>query len=193
MDTISQKNERMMLFLLLMFIVIYKFFTFRMFDIGGDAINYWFAAKHIYYNIPYTELDHQTARFGLILPIWFSQLIFGIHPAVSLIIPNLFFIIHMILLYKIGVKIKNPIVGFITVILYMLCPYIIRFGTQVVPEAVGGPLITASFYLLLKYKDDNKKEFLYLTLSAFLLFWAYCAHELDIFFMPGFLLVILLF
>ena len=193
MDTISQKNERMMLFLLLMFIVIYKFFTFRMFDIGGDAINYWFAAKHIYYNIPYIELDHQTARFGLILPIWFSQLIFGIHPAVSLIIPNLFFIIHMILLYKIGAKIKSPTVGFISVLLYMLCPYIIRFGTQVVPEAVGGPLVTASFYLLLKYKGDNTKEFLSLTLSAFLLFWAYCAHELDIFLMPGFLLVILLF
>ncbi|HOJ29443.1 MAG TPA: glycosyltransferase family 39 protein [Spirochaetota bacterium] len=193
MDTIAQKNERMMLLLLLVFIVIYKFFTFRMFDIGGDAINYWFAAKHIYYNVPYIELDHQTARFGLILPVWFSQLIFGAHPAVSLIIPNLFFIIHMILLYKIGVKIKSPATGFITVLLYMLCPYIIRFGTQVVPEAVGGPLVTASFYLLLQYKDDNKKELLYLTLSAFLLFWAYCAHELDIFLMPGYILVILLF
>ncbi|MEW6527707.1 MAG: glycosyltransferase family 39 protein [Spirochaetota bacterium] len=193
MDTIAQKNERMMVLLLVVFIVIYKFFTFRMFDIGGDAINYWFAAKHIYYNIPYIELDHQTARFGLILPIWFSQLIFGAHPAVSLIIPNLFFIIHIILIYKIGKYIKSPFVGLVTAILYMVCPYIIRFGTQVVPEAVGGPLVTASFYLLLKYKDDNKKELLYLTLSAFLLFWAYCAHELDIFLMPGYLLVILLF
>ncbi len=193
METISQKNERMMLLLLLLFIVIYKFFTFRMFDIGGDAINYWFAAKHIYFNIPYIELDHQTARFGLIIPVWISQLFFGVHPAVSLIIPNLFFMIHIILIYKIGLYIKNQNVGFLAAVLYMLCPYIIRFGTQVVPEAVGGPLVTASFYLLLKYKDDNKKELFYLTLSAFLLFWAYCAHELDIFFMPGFLLVILLF
>ncbi len=193
MDTISQKQERMMILLLLVFIVIYKFFTFRMFDIGGDAINYWFAAKHLYFNIPYIELDHQTARFGLIIPIWISQFFFGVHPAVSLIIPNLFFIIHIILIYKIGTYIKNQNVGFLAAVFYMLCPYIIRFGTQVVPEAVGGPLVTASFYLLLKYKDDDKKELLYLVLSAFLLFWAYCAHELDIFFMPGFLLVILLF
>ncbi|MCX8125280.1 MAG: glycosyltransferase family 39 protein [Spirochaetes bacterium] len=193
MDTIAQKNERMMVLLIVVFVVIYKFFTFRMFDIGGDAINYWFAAKHLYYNIPYIELDHQTARFGLIIPIWISQLLFGVHPAVSLIIPNLFFVIHVILIYKIGKYVKNSTVGLFAAILYMLCPYIIRFGTQVVPEAVGGPLVTASFYLLLKYKDDNNKEFLYLTMSAFLLFWAYCAHELDIFFMPGFLLVIWLF
>jgi hypothetical protein len=196
----STKNnintETMMLLLLFFFILFYKFITLRMFDIGGDAINYWFAAKHLLYNIPYGELDHQTARFGFIIPIWISQLIFGTHPAVSLILPNLFLILHIFLIYTIGTHVHSRMVGFISALLFMFCPEIIRFGSQVLTESLGAPLVTASFYFLLKYHDnaDNKKkEMLYLSFSAFCLFWAYCAHETNIFFMPCFIMVMLLF
>ncbi|MGQ9843961.1 MAG: ArnT family glycosyltransferase, partial [Spirochaetota bacterium] len=193
MDKRTWDKENTLLVLLIVFLFFYKFFSFRMFDIGGDAINYWFASKHILYNVSYGELDHQISRFGLILPMWISQVLFGSHPAVTLIFPNLFFILHILLIYKIGVRIKNPETGFIASLLFMLCPLIIRYGSQVVPEAIGGPLVTASFYFLLKYNDTQKNQYLYLTLSAFMLFWAYCAHELNIFFMPGFLISILLF
>lgn len=188
---ISEENR--ILLVLMVFCLFYKFFTFRMFDIGGDAINYWFAAKHIFYNLPYIELDHQTARFGLIIPVWFTQFVFGTHPAVSLILPNLFFIIHVILIYRIGVIVKSPIAGFIAAALFMLCPHIIRFGGQVVTEAFAGPLLTACFYFLLRYNDADRREMIYITLSALMLFWAYEVNETNIFFMPGFLLVILLF
>jgi hypothetical protein len=192
-NNLENRNEKILFLLLFIFLIAYKFFTFRMFDIGGDAINYWFASKHIAYGVPYIELDHQTSRFGLILPLAVIQMIFSSHPAVSLIIPNLFFVIHIFLIYKIGSMIKNPTIGFFSALLFMLCPHIIRFGTQTVPEAVGGPLATAAFYYLLRYHQDDKKEIFYLAISAFMLFWAYCAHELDIFFMPAFLMVIFLF
>jgi hypothetical protein len=116
--------KKILFLLLFIFLIAYKFFTFRMFDIGGDAINYWFASKHIAYGVPYIELDHQTSRFGLILPLAVIQMIFSSHPAVSLIIPNLFFVIHIFLIYKIGSMIKNPTIGyFFSFVVYAMPPY----------------------------------------------------------------------
>ena len=52
-------QSKKILWIIIGFFVFYKLITFRMFDIGGDAANYWFAAKLIYYGFPYGEITHQ--------------------------------------------------------------------------------------------------------------------------------------
>lgn len=160
-----------------------------MFDIGGDAINYWFAAKHLYYGLTYSELTHQTSRFGIVLPMYISQLVFGVHPAVTAILPNILLCIQMVLIYKIAVRLHSVQAGFISAMLFLLCPYVIRWSGQILPPAFEGPALTMSFYFLLNYGENRKRPIMNLLLSALMLFWAYTVKETDIYFMPAFILV----
>ena len=182
-----KNHENKILWLLAGFFVLYKLITFRMFDIGGDAINYWFAAKHLYYGIAYGELTHQTSRFGIIFPVYLSQLIAGVHPVVTALLPNILMFLQMVLIYKIGVRIHSVRAGFISAMLFLLCPYVIRWSGQILPPAFEGPALTLSFYFLLNYGENEKRSMMYLVLSAIMLFWAYTVKETDIYFMPAFL------
>ncbi len=127
------------------FFVFYKVITLRMFDTGGDAINYWFAAKQLYYSLPYGELTHQTTRFGIVLPVYLSQLLFGIHPLVTAFLPNFLLLLQVIFIYKIGVKAHGVNAGFFSAILFMLFPSVIRWSGQILPPAFEGPAVTMGF------------------------------------------------
>lgn len=187
--TDSGIHERRVLWLIAGFFILYKIISFRMFDIGGDAINYWFAAKHLYYGLTYSELTHQTSRFGIVLPMYISQLIFGVHPAVTAILPNILLCIQMVLIYKIAVRLHSVQAGFISALLFLVCPYVIRWSGQILPPAFEGPALTMSFYFLLNYGENRKRPIMNLLLSALMLFWAYTVKETDIYFMPAFIIV----
>lgn len=187
--TDSKIHERHVLWLIAGFFILYKLITFRMFDIGGDAINYWFAAKHIYYGLVYAELTHQTSRFGIIFPVALSQFLLGVHPVVTAVLPNILLFLQMIFIYKIGVRLHSIHAGFISAMLFILCPYVIRWSGQILPPAFEGPALTMSFYFLLNYGENAKRSLMHLVFSALMLFWAYTVKETDIYFMPAFIAV----
>jgi hypothetical protein len=122
------KSENRILLVLLFLAVSIRFITYRMFIAGGDSINYWFAAKTLYYGLPYIELDHQTTRFGVILPVYLFAKIFGLHPFNSTFLPVIMSIIQTGLIYKIGIKIHSRAAGFTAAVLFMLFPRVLASG-----------------------------------------------------------------
>ncbi len=130
-------------------------------EFGNDEVYYWLYAK-------YPDISHfdHPPFVGFFIQLFTFDLFFDSELAIRLaaIIPGS---INMYLLFLIGCKIKNELVGFLSVILYNLNIYaLIIAGTFILPDA---PLLffwLLSFYFLIEAlplepsKDTRKKLFI---------------------------------
>jgi len=182
--------DRNLLFILIILTIFTRIVAIQIIETGGDAINYWFHAKKFLLGLPYGNLSHQTTRFGMIIPIYLVQKLFSAHPLVYYTAPLLFSIFQTTLLYKIGIMIHSRRAAFLSCLLIIIFPTLIRTGTQILPGTFSPTYILLSIYLFLKYSRTENKKYLYLILSALSLFIAYETKITNLFFMPGIALAI---
>ncbi|HPJ35126.1 MAG TPA: glycosyltransferase family 39 protein [Spirochaetota bacterium] len=186
-------NENIVLFLLIFFGLFFRFLTMTNIETGGDAASVWFAAKRIYYGLPY-DISHHSARFGMIIPVYLSQVLFGTHPIVYYTTPLLFFVLQIIFIYKIAVRAYGVNLGYLSGILFVFSPKMFSHAIQVKPDGYCAAYILISFYLLFKFMDAQSKSasYKYIFLSAVFMFCAYMSKETSLFFLPGLAICILL-
>ncbi len=189
---IGMDSETKILMVLLFLTIAVRYLTFRMFTTGGDSINYWFAAKTLYYGIPYVNLDHQTTRFGVIIPLLLSMKMFGTSPLVSALVPVLMTIFQIVLLYKIGVNIHSIKTGFFASLLFMFFPRVLASGGQILPSTFSITYLLMSFYIILKLEGFKKYKIPAISFSAIFFFLAYESKVTNLYFLPGYFLGILL-
>ncbi|HPS56743.1 MAG TPA: glycosyltransferase family 39 protein [Spirochaetota bacterium] len=179
--------------LILCFAVYVKIFLmFQLFETGGDAINYWVAAKQILSGINPSPWTHFNARFGIIIPLVFFQGIFGQHPLVASLLAMLFSFIQIFALYYLLKKMAGTSVACSATLLFIIFPDSIRAGTQILPAVFSGAYVILSILFFYKYLDNERKSLPFLLLSALMLFLSYISTVTNIFFMPGFVLLICL-
>ena len=104
--------ENRVLLLLVFFGLFFRFLTIANIETGGDAAGVWFTAKELLYGLPY-PLSHHSARFGMVIPVYLTQLVFGTHPVVYYIAPLVFFVLQMVFLYKIAVRAYGISLGYL--------------------------------------------------------------------------------
>lgn len=179
-------TDNRVLLVLLFFAIAIRFITYRMFLAGGDSINYWFAAKTLYYGLPYARLDHQTTRFGVIIPIFLFAKIFGLHPFNSTFLPVLMSIIQAGLIYKIGVKVHSRSVGFTAAVLFMLFPRVLASGGQILPSTISITYLLLSFALIITLDENDRWKYIKLVVSSLIFFCAYESKIINLYFLPGF-------
>lgn len=182
-------DENIVLLLLVFFGLFFRFLTMTNIETGGDAANIWFAAKNLYYNLPY-GISHHTARFGMIIPVYLSQLVFGTHPVVYYIIPLLFFVLQVVFLFKIAVRAYGINLAFVCSILLIFLPKMFSHAIQIKPDGFCAAYILICVYFLFKFNDTEDRPYLYLFIGALFMFMAYMTKETSLFFLPGLALCI---
>lgn len=181
--------EEKVLILLLLFTLFIRLLSALMIETGGDGVTLWFHVKQLYLGLPY-EVTHQSVRFGLILPVYLVMQIFGTHPAVYYIIPFAASLLLTALLYRIGIMVANRTVALFACILLNIFPWTVQAVLQLLPGFITATYIIASFYLLLRFREEGGESTWRLVLSGFLFFMAYGAKETSLFFLPGFFITL---
>lgn len=176
--------ENTVLFLLILFTLFFRLLTVANIETGGDAAGVWFYAKKLYYGLPYHTGSHHAARFGMIIPVYLIQSIFGTHPVVYYITPLLFFLLQVLFLYEVGLRAHSIKVAFLGSLLLIFFPQMFRHAVQIKPGGFCAVYILISVYFLFKYNDDDHPA-VYIILSSISFFLAYITKVTSLFFLPG--------
>lgn len=176
--------ENRILFLIIFFGLFFRFLTITNIETGGDAAGVWFAAKQIYYGLPY-GINHHSARFGMIFPVYLSQVIFGTHPVVYYFIPLFFFVLQVVFLYKIAVRAYGINLAFLSSLVLIFLPKMFSHAVQIKPDGFCAAYILICVYFLFKFNDSKNNSYIYLLTASLFMFFAYMTKETSLFFLPG--------
>ena len=125
--------DTIILFLLIIFTILVRLLTLQMIGTGSDEVWNWFSAKKLFYGFPYNSWNHHTARFGIIIPVFLVQKVFGTHPVVYYIPTLIMSILLTFFLYKIGTKVHSRRAAFFSCIFLILFPQMVNAGSQILP------------------------------------------------------------
>jgi len=186
----TSNNEKIILISVVVFSLIIRLATLEFINPSDNAY-YWFSAKILLYGQDYIQwmktfsMAHQTTRFGLIIPLFLIQKLFGTSLYVIYILPVVISVLCTVLIFRIGVLFKNSSVGFIAAILFTIFPPLIRNGSQLFPDILVSLYILSAYYVLFRYHRSDNKSILSIILAAVLSFFAYLTKEPAIFMVFG--------
>jgi 4-amino-4-deoxy-L-arabinose transferase-like glycosyltransferase len=148
-------DENTVLILLVFFGLFFRFLTITNIETGGDAAGVWFAAKQLFYRMDY-GINHHSARFGMIIPVYLSQLVFGTHPVVYYFMPLFFFVLQVVFLYKIAVRAYGINLAFLSSLILIFLPKMFSHAVQIKPDGFCAAYILICVYFLFKFNDSKK-------------------------------------
>lgn len=186
------KADFILLIAFVVFTLLVRLGTLMPIDTGVDVRDYWESAQALANGSKYPELTHRTVRFSVILPIAASLKIFGDTPNSYYILPVLNSVIQTLLFYAIGCSVRGPLTGFISAIFITIFPYMIRNGSQLLPESFSLTYITIAFFLFISYLKNPAYSYRKLSIIGLIIFISYEAKITNVFFLPGFALSLFL-
>ncbi len=176
---------------LLVFVVLVRVLTLQYPLSNPDALHYWEAAKHIVLGLPYLELDHQTVRFAIILPMVIVQAI-STSPYMWYVLPVLLTLAHFFLLYAIAKRTTGNLGLIITIVAFFLFPYMIFVGSQNMPAGYSIFYLLSGFLCILKAGESPQRENWWYVAAGVFHFLAYLTKITNLFLVPAFLLILFL-
>lgn len=129
------------------------------------------------------EYNHHHARWGVHLPQFVVQTLFGQHAVCAAIAPITFAVIQSLLLYKIGRRLNGPFAGVAAAVLTNLLPssgYMLSVNHTMAFERV---YLLATFYAILRSAEVRHSR--WLAAACFGAFLSYLAKETTVFALPG--------
>ena len=193
MRKLLDRDNRALLMGVLLFTLFFRLATLMMINTGVDERDYWFSAKALSHGLPYPDLTHRTTRFAIILPVALAQLILGTHPNVYYVLPVLNALCQAAIAFVIGLRLRGRLTGVLAALALVLFPYMARAGSQVRPEIFSITYVLLVLFCFIEYMERDARELSPLLWSGAVLFLAYEAKITNIFFLPGLLLVILIY
>lgn len=185
--------DRRWLVLLLIVTAVFRLWTLMMIHTGIDERDYWYSAKAISTDADYLTVNHRTIRWGVILPTAAGQLLTGTEPNGYYLMPFLNALAQTALIFALGRKLFNRRIAVIAALAMIFFPYQIRAASQVRPEIFSVTYILALTYVFILWLSAEKHRIKLLAASALLLFLAYETKITNLFFMPGFFALILMY
>gem|GEM_PF-2482494 len=192
-------EENYYLLLAMVFCLALRLFTPQMIGFGGgDTIESWDMARRLLFNEEY-YIIHRTARFGTIIPIYITQVLFGTNPLVYYIAPAIASLIQTFFLFKIALLIRGKVFAFITTIVYLSFPQMIREFSHPRVSVFATMFFLISFYYALKFYTESTSEekgknprIADLLVSGLNIFFMYMAKEDSLYFLPAIMLIVYL-
>lgn len=175
----------------LLFMLIFRFVSLQLLDDSGDSKYYMEHVKQLLSGTEPYEFNHWSARFAVILPVALVRVLTGGAAIGAYILPVLFSLIAAFLVIKIARLMDNEEAGFIAVILLAVYPGMIRSGSQILPGIFSMVYLLAALYFILFFVF-KKPRVGFVILAAVFVFLGYETHIINLFFVPGFALIILL-
>jgi 4-amino-4-deoxy-L-arabinose transferase-like glycosyltransferase len=189
----NRLNDWLIVSFLVAFTLLFRLLTLQMINVGPDEIDYWYSAKILFSKVPYGELTHRTVRWGIILPTFLIQRIFGTHPIVYILGPILLSCLQSYFAYDVGRRLFNRGTGILAVLMLTVFPYMIRSGSQIRPEIFTLTYLLAGFWAIVRKLPAfrTEKDWWGAVITAALL--VFCAYETkitNVYFVPFFAVMI---
>jgi hypothetical protein len=191
--TENKLNDWLIVSFLVAFTLIFRLLTIQMINVGPDEIDYWYYAKILFSKVPYGELFHRSIRWGIILPTFLIQRIFGTHPIVYIIGPVMLSCLQSYFTYSLGKRLFNPGAGILAVLMLTIFPYMIRTGSQIRPGIFSLTYLLAAFWIIVRNLDafrTDKGWWGAVIAAAALVFCAYQTKITNLYFLPFFAVTI---
>ena len=191
--TENKLNDWLIVSFLVAFTLIFRLLTLQMINVGPDEIDYWHYAKILFSKIPYGVLDHRNIRWGIILPTFLIQRIFGTHPIVYIVGPVLLSCLQSYFTYDLGKRLFNRGAGILAVLMLTIFPYMIRTGSQIRPGIFSLTYLLAAFWVIARNADAFRIEKGWqgsVIAAAALVFCAYETKITNLYFLPFFAMTI---
>lgn len=178
---------------LLLTAVIYRTFTARFIEDGGDALGHWSRHTMIsfwdYFNL--TSYNHHLARFGVNIPVMLTQEFFGDDIVKYYIVPFTMASLQILFIYLICRRERSWLLTCSACLLCILHPLMTRNGSQILPGVFSGVYMMGCLYALSIFSEKNQHRG-WLALGGLFLFLAWGAKVTNLLFVPGVLLGTLL-
>jgi 4-amino-4-deoxy-L-arabinose transferase-like glycosyltransferase len=185
----NKLNDWLIVSFLVAFTLIFRLLTLQMINVGPDEIDYWYYAKILFSKIPYGELNHRNIRWGIILPTFLIQRIFGTHPIIYIFGPIMLSCVQSYLTYDLGKRLFNRGTGILAVLMLTVFPYMIRTGSQIRPGIFSLTYLLAAFWVIVQNLDAFRTEKGWwgaVVAAAALVFCAYQTKITNLYFLPFF-------
>lgn len=185
--------NRNWLLLLLAVTLVFRLWTTMMLHTGIDGRDYWYSAKSISSDSSYVQVNHRTIRWGVILPTAAAQLLTGTGPNAYYVMPLLNALAQTALVFAIGLALFNLRTASLASLALIFFPYQIRSASQILPEIFSITYILALTAAFIAYLRAERGKTRFLALAGALMYVAYATKITNLFFMPGFFALILLY
>jgi 4-amino-4-deoxy-L-arabinose transferase-like glycosyltransferase len=163
--------------------------------IGGDAIRKWHFVRQWFHgnDFSHAQWDHHMARVGMNAIAYVAQLLLGRGPLVYYV-PALFAgVVCVVTTYAAGKRLGGRFVGAAAALLLVVFKPAHTAATQFLPEVFSAMYAILAAYFFLRYDAaEGKRRLGWLIATAVSLFAGYLAKETTVFFLPGFVIAILL-
>jgi hypothetical protein len=180
---IIRQEDTLLVILLVLFMLIVRLLFMLTISSDGDNIYYWHSVKNLISHLPYEYSHHIPARYGIILPVYISQLLLGFNPFVYYVIPFLFSVIQIVIIYKAASMIGGRTVAVLSCILTTFFPQmLIQSGYNILPEIFETTYLIISVYLILLYTESDENRPVMLFWAAVFLFLGYLSKETMVFY-----------
>jgi intracellular septation protein A len=168
-----------------------RFFTIQGIEGGGDAVYKWGMIRQIVNNhyFPMEGLHH-AIRWGINLPVYLVQLFFGDSPANYYIWPIFSSSITAVLCFLLVERMINWRWGILSAVSFITSWHAFRSGSQFLPMGPAVMFMLAALFFLLIYMQKGASK--NLMASALMYFCSYGAKITAIYYLPAFLLLIIL-
>ena len=176
--------------LLSLLTLLVRLLTLPVIEDSGDHIFYWTAAKKLFLSGCAYDLNHWSSRFGVVLPVFLSQIALGTQPLTMYALPLAMSVLQTVALYYTGLHAGGKKTAIAATLVMLLYPTMVRNGSHILPGIFSSAYITFAALCMFKYLDSEGKLLRYLVASAVLLFAAYETHIICVFVIPGFMLVL---
>jgi hypothetical protein len=157
-------------------------------DFYEDTINKWHFVRQWFYDndFSHAKWTHHMARYGINIPVYFSQLIFGRSPYVYYVAPGAAVLAQVLFVYVIGRRLGGRAAGVVAALLRIVFTGMDQGSSQLLPDGFGATSIIIVTYFLVRYHEASARSRLPWLIGASLgLVWSYSIKESNLLFAPG--------
>jgi hypothetical protein len=170
--------------------LIFRLVTLNMPETGGDSIHYFDCAWQLWHQPQSYTLDHQSARWGIILPIAVIRPIFGWGPLVYSFIALGVALLTVIAILRAGELLKSLFTGVVAALVFTFFPGVIDVASNLTPESFLPLYLSLTTMLLLEYRRRSSGGTGYLIAAGLVYVLAWFTKITVVEFLPAFLLLI---
>jgi len=157
-------------------------------DFYEDTVSKWHFVRQWFYNNDFGDATwtHHQARFGVNVPVFLTQLLFGRSPYVYYVAPLLAVIGQVLGLYYLGRRLGGRAVGVTAALLRATFTGMDQGSCQLLPDGFGGTAMVFACYFMVRYDEAAvEKRTRWVVATGLVMVWAYLIKESNVLFAPG--------
>jgi Dolichyl-phosphate-mannose-protein mannosyltransferase len=164
-------------------------------DIFWDAGAKWHFVRQWSYgnNFSHGHWSHHMARFGVNIPAYFAQRLFGTSADVYYVAPIALFTLGALFVYLTASRLGGRSAGILGGLLMAVLPGMDRTAAQLLPDGIAGTAAVIGGYAFVRFCDaDGKQRQRWLFGVGLACVWAYAVKESSVLMFPGVVLAVFL-